>query len=153
VKRAPIIAATWRPTRRTRSTLITRKATCAARTCRTIPPSTGLPAGLRPGLRLPTRPGTGSVSAAEQAKALGKLAANDRFTYVANQGLLYNARHEYTSNGGQLGSETTRVPFVRNHALVPYKTNFGGPGTRTSHDYRVGQFTSTRWCQASSSRS
>jgi iron complex outermembrane recepter protein len=93
------------------------------------------------GSTLTSTTGTAAVSAAEQAKALGKFAAADRYTFVANQGLLYNAHNEYTSNGVQRGVETTGVPFVRSPALVPYKTNFAGPGARATHHYRVGQFT------------
>ncbi len=141
VKRGANFAVKWQPTRKTIINADYEEGDLRGTIVQNFSTIDRLTAWIAAGSTITSTTGTTGVSAADQARALAKFAAADRFTYVANQGILYNARHEYTSNGSQLGVETTGVPFVRNNDLIPYKTNFAGPGARANHNYRVGQFT------------
>ncbi|HEY1107718.1 MAG TPA: TonB-dependent receptor plug domain-containing protein, partial [Opitutaceae bacterium] len=141
VKRGADLGLKWQPTRKTVITADYEEGDLRGTIVQNFSTIDRLTDWINAGSTLVSTTGTAAITTAERDKVIGKFDDTNRFTYVANQGILYNARHETTSNGTQRGVETTGVPFVRSPSLVPYKTNFGGPGVTTDHYYRVGQLT------------
>lgn len=84
--------------------------------------------------------GNAAPTAAQQALGFSRLSATNRFTYVDNQAILYNARNEWSTRGDVYGVNSTSVALIRDDALVPYRSNPAGPGGRTNHDSHVWQF-------------
>lgn len=138
-KRGADLSVKWQPARRTVVTADYEEGDLRGTIAQNYSTIDRLTDWINAGSNLTSTTGTAAVTTAERDQVLAKFDATNRFTYVANQGLLYNARQEFTSNGTQRGVETTGVPFVRSPQLIPYKTNFAGPGATTNHYYRVGQ--------------
>ncbi|MES2694943.1 MAG: hypothetical protein V4773_15840, partial [Verrucomicrobiota bacterium] len=141
VKRGADLGLKWQPTRQTTVTADYEEGDLRGTIAQNFSTIDRLTDWINAGSALTSTTGTAAITAAERDQVLAKFDATNRFTFVANQGILYNARHEFTSNGTQRGVETTGVPYVRTASLIPYKTNFAGPGATTNHYYRVGQVT------------